>query len=376
VSRFIRSWSSLLLSCALLLLATRASADSSTAVASGVAAGVAASGAVADSNRPRGQQPIEVVGRELPEWVDPLTGSASRLASSCGLTLEARLSGMPKQNYLNLTVVNNMDTPVVFDSENVTVRFGSGVSRRLTSFDGEPALIRPGWVTHSAFVFPSKAEFEHEDRLRVGLPISTGKGETCLATISLTHRPGAKVPERSYTAFSPLEMAFGLTTHFAATGDLQRIAENVNPGFDLGFTYYPWVHHGFTFEFGIDVYGKKGLPAVVPHQAASNITGTFFMLGYSYRILPVRWLALEYNLNGGLYALEAGNPDSKGSAASSASLGLREKLKLNFLLWTAADQMRIELGPALIHSYIPTGDFGATSASGNLFSGALYLTVD
>jgi hypothetical protein len=39
---------------------------------------------------------------------------------------------------------------------------------------------------------------------------------------------------------------------------------------------------------------------------------------------------------------------------------------------TAASHTRFELGPALIQGYIPTGNFGATSASGNLFSGALF----
>ena len=53
-----------------------------------------------------------------------------------------------------------------------------------------------------------------------------------------------------------------------------------------------------------------------------------------------------------------------------------ERFRLDFLLWEAADQTRIELGPAFIHSYLPTGNVGATSASGNLFSGALYLSVD
>jgi len=45
------------------------------------------------------------------------------------------------------------------------------------------------------------------------------------------------------------------------------------------------------------------------------------------------------------------------------------------MLATIADDTRIELAPALIHTYIPAGDFGATSVSGNLFGGALYLII-
>lgn len=369
------SWLAGLVLCALSLAAARAAADASSAIGAGVSAGVAAGATASVLDGPRGAPPIEVVGSDLPEWVDPLTGSASRLAESCGLVLEARLSGMPRQNYLNLTIANETDAPVVIDVHGVTVRFGSGVTRRVTELGAGDAELRPDWWAHRAFAFPSKAEFEHEDRLRVELPIRVGEGEVCVATVSMAHRPGVKVPERSYTSFSPLELAFGLTTHFAATGDLRRIAERVNPGFDLGFTFYPWVHHGFTFELGIDAFGRNGLDAVAPQQASRSITGTFFMLGYSYRILPIRQLALEYNLNAGLYALEAQTPDGKDTVAFSPGFGVREKLKLNFLLWTA-DQTRIELGPALILSVVPAGEFGATTVSGNLFSGALYLTMD
>jgi hypothetical protein len=370
-----RCWLFALILCAVCFIPARASADASSAIGAGVAAGVAAGATSAAFDRGRGPLPTELVGRELPEWIDPLTGSASRLASSCGLTLEARLSGMPLQNFLNLTISNDTDGPIAFDSRSVTVRFGSGLSRQLSPLGGGDAEIRPGWWTHRAFAFPAKAEFEHEDRLRVEVLVAASNGELCTASVSLAHRPGAKVPERSYTAFSPLELAFGLTAHFAATGDLRRIAENTNPGFDIGFTGYPWVHHGITFEFGVEAYGRKGLPLVVPNQSTNGITGAFFMLGYSYRILPIRQLALEYNLNAGLYAFEVTSPDGNGTVASSACLGVREKLKLNFLLWTA-DQTRFELGPALIHSVLPAGGFGATCVSGNLFSGALYLTLD
>jgi hypothetical protein len=332
--------------------------------------------ASADPPPDRSRQPIEVVGRELPEWVDPITSSASRLASSCGLTLEARLSGMPQQNFLNLTIANDLDTPAVIDVESVTVRFGSGVTRRLVQVGQGDTVIRPNWWSHRAFSFPSKADFEHEDRLRVEVPLSLPDGKKCLATVDLAHRPNAKVPKQSYTEYSPLEVSLGVNLHFAATGDLQTIAKNVNPGFDVVGTWYPTVHHGISFEFGVDFYGSRGLAAVTPNQSANPINGTLVMLGYSYRLLPIRWFAFEYNLNAGFYGVETRSSDDKEVIASSTSFSVREKLRLNFLLYQFADLTRVEIGPALIHTVIPTGDFGATSVSGNLFSGALYLSVD
>lgn len=374
--RLARRWFSAASWCAVGLLSAPAFADNSAAV-TGVAAGTAAVAAAAAATPAQLRSPTEVVGHELPEWVDPRTGSASRLASSCGLTLEARLSGMAKQNYLNLTVANDAEMLVLLDLQNVIARFGSGATRRLAQEGGGgDVTIRPDWSTHYTFVFPWKEEFEHETRLSVEVPLSFASGQTCLATVQLAHAPNAKVPERSYTTYSPLEMAFGLNAHFAATGGLHEIAKNANPGFDLAWTLYPWVHHGFTFEFGIDAFGRKGLPVVAPYREASPITGTFFMLGYSYRLLPVRRLAFEYNLNGGLYALESETPDGKDKVASSVCFGVREKLKLNVLVYESTDHTRLEVGPGLVHSYIPAGDFGATNASGNLFSAGLFVTVD
>ena len=358
-----------------LLAAGHAAADASSAIGAGIAAGATA-GAVASLPGPTWRpQTSAVMGRELPEWVDRLTGSASRMASSCGQTLEARLSGMPRRNFLDLMVSNDTDEPADL-AQQVTVHFGSGLTRQLISLSDGDTQIKPHWLVHRVFAFPSKEEFEHEARLSIALTISNAKGEACIATVAFEHRPGAYVPERSYTAFSPIELAFGLPVHFVATGGLRTIAERVNPGFDIGFSAYPWVHHGFTFEFGVDAYGRQGLSAVLPNQDSNAITGAFFMLGYSYRIVPFKALALEYNFNLGPYVFEVESTDQKNVLASSAALGVREKLKLNFLLWTTDDQDRIELGPAFIHSYLPAGDFGAAHISGNLFSAALYLTLD
>jgi len=380
VTRPTRCGLSSLLSCALSLGAVHAFADASAPVSSGPDPRAAAAEGRAEAEAARqpinDAQPSEMVGKELPEWLDPITASASRLASSCGLTLEVRLSGDYWQNFLNLTVANDSDAPVHLDLSNVTVRFGSGFTRRLKTPGSGPSAVRPhGWAHHT-LAFPAKADFEHEDRLRVELPVSFDVGQTCVVMVSLAHRPDAKVPERSYTSFSPREFGLGVNVHFGATGDLKRIAANANPGFEATWALFLWPRHGITFHFAFDSYGRKGLSVVAPDQAATPIGGVSVMLGYAYRILVMRRLWLEYDLSAGLYGLNAESPDGGSSVASSNSFALREKLKLNFVVFGDDAWMRIKLGPELIHSYIPTGDFGASSASGNLFGAGLYLAWD
>jgi len=365
-----------LLSCALSFFAFQAFADASAPVSSGADERLVAAEMEAARQPINVAQPNELVGKELPEWVDPITSSASRLASSCGLTLEARLTGDYWQNFLNLSVANDSDARVHLDLSNVMVRFGSGLTRRLkTPFNG-PSAVPPHAWRHHTFAFPAKADFEHEDRLSVEVHVSLEHGQTCVAMVGLSHRPNAKVPERSYTSFSPREFALGVNVHFAATGDLKRIAANVNPGFDLTWALFLWPRHGIAFDVAFDHFGRKGLPAVAPDQAANPISGLFFGLGYNYRMPLKRRLWFEYDLSAGVYVLSAETPDNHDVVAKSTSFGFREKLKLNFLLLDRDDRMRVRLGPALIHSYIPTGDFGATSASGNLFGAALYLSGD
>ena len=265
--------------------------------------------------------------------------------------------------------------PITFD--NFDYAFGSGLTRQLGP--AHPRLSGPSvrgnrWV-HSTFSFPSKAEFEHEERLRIEFSIDVSGQNVCNASIEFVRRSDIKVPESSYTSYARGQVNMGLTAHFAATGGLRTIASNANPGFDLGWIAFPWVHHGFGFEFGVDAYGRRGLPAVVPDRGANAVVGVFTMLTYSYRIQLSRRFTPQYDFGAGLYGLGVDSADGDDRLASALCLSLREKLKLNILLSTSADGTRVELAPALIHSYIPAGDFGGASVSGNLFSGALYWVL-
>jgi len=363
--------------CALAFAPAGASADPGSPPSAAIVPGTAA-GWAAVSAAPPSRAAHEVVGRELPEWVDRRTGSASRLSSSCGRIIEAHLSGTPRHNYLDLTLQNDSETKSDFQLSGVTAHFGSGLTRQLnpSAEHNRAASGSRGHWTHRAFSFPSKAEFEHEDRLRIEVSIEVRDHGVCSASIELVRRSDIEVPERSYTAYSPGGMSMGLTMHFAASGDLRTIASNVNPGFDLGWFAFPWVHHGIGFEFGVDAYGSRGLPAAVPAGNSNAIIGGFAMVTYSYRIQLSQRFTPQWDLGLGYYGLSADSEEGNDRLASANCFSMREKLKLNILLSTSNDGSRVEVAPALIHSYIPAGDFGATSVSGNLFSGALYLVID
>jgi len=362
------------LGCAWSLLSGHASADSSAVVA-GAAAGAAA-GLAAASTQPL-LAPTEIIGRALPEWVDVRTGSASRLNSGCGFTIEASLSGTPQQNYLNLTLQREEETEATFHSGVVSAHFGSGLVRKLNAQGSGSGVVIPGgsWL-HLPLAFPDKAEFEHESRLRIEVLIEARELGTCIASVEFVRRTDIAVPERSYTSYPPLAVAFGINTHFAASGDLRTIASNVNPGFELGFYGFPWVRHGIGLEFGFDAYGSKGLPAVLPDRAANGLGGIYFMATYSYRVLLSKRFTPQLDVGAGIYGLYVQTDDKDAEYPSASAFSLREKLKLNILLGSLYDGTRFELAPALIHTYIPAGDFGNASVSGNLFSGALYLIVD
>ena len=355
----------------------RAFADTSKAASASNAPAAVLATATAPALPPPRSQPQAIQGKVLPEWVDVRTGSVSRHSSICGHLIEASLSGSPRQNYLDLTLLNQSETDATyFYPQAVTAHFGSGLTRRLG-----PELSRLSDLTsrgdrwiHASLGFPSKAEFEHEERLRIEFSIDVRGQDPCNASLEFVRRRDIQVPESSYTSYARGQVNSGLTLHFAATGNLRTIASNVNPGFDLSWMVFPWVHQGLGFEFGVDAFGSRGLPEVVPDRDSNAVVGVFAMFTYSYRIHLSPRLTPQYDLGAGVYGLSVDSAEGNDRLASAFCPSVREKLKLNILLFTSSDG-RVELAPALVHTYIPAGDFGSTSVSGNLFSGALYLVI-
>jgi len=374
---FVKCWRVAAFMAACSLLPGSAWAQSTAGTAATAAMAGAMAGSAAATAQPL-EQPRELVGSQLPEWIDIRTGFASRLAASCGVIVEATLSSTPARNYLNLTLQSDETSKVSFRSSDVTAHFGSGLVRHLTA---ERAAARgletaDGRWLHVPFSFPSKAEFEHEERLRIELLLELRDQGPCIASLEFERRTDVAVPKKSYTSYPPFAINFGISTHFAATGDLRTIAERVNAGFELSMIGFGWVHHGIGLELGFDGYGSHGLSAVIPGRDANGLAGVYFMPMYAYRILLSERFTPQLEFGAGLYHLYVQTEDKAASFPSSNSLGLREKLKLNILLGSFGDGTRFELAPALVHTYIPAGDFGDATVSGNLFSGALYLVLD
>jgi hypothetical protein len=193
--------------------------------------------------------------------------------------------------------------------------------------------------------------------------------------LELVRPKGVPLRERTYTDFTQLQVDFGFNVHFASSGALRTIARNANPGFQLGFIGFPWVHHGISFDFGFDAFGRRGLPEVVPGQEANGIGGMYAMAGYVFRLLPTRRLSVSYSPGIGVYNVTVSQGSGKASRelASETGIALRQRLRLSFFVGMV-DGSRFELGPALDHSYLALGRLGEAEVSGNLFSGSLLLT--
>lgn len=363
-----RAW--LALSC-VLLFARSSRADVASSIAAGAAAGAAA-GIVASGPRP---DPARR-GSELTDWRDSGLAMAGRLAAGCGVAVELRLTGTGAANFLDVTITNQNDFPLSLAVRQVIAQFGSGRSRYLDLDDRWDGELAAGWWQQVFFRFPEKADFAGQDTLRVGLPFVAPGKPPCVVSVELNRPRGVPLRERTYTEFTQFQIDFGLSMHFAATGDLSKIARNVNPGFELGFIGFPWVHHGISLDFGIDGYGRRGLPAVVPGHDANPVLGLYAMAGYVFRLVPTRRLSLSYAPAFGAYnvGVTEGSDKSSTTIASETCLALRQRLRLSYFVGML-DDARFEIAPAIQHTYLPFGKLGAADVGGNLFSGLLFLTL-
>lgn len=212
--------------------------------------------------------------------------------------------------------------------------------------------------------------------MRVDLPFIAAGKPPCVISVPLTRPRSVPIRERTYTEFTQFQIDFGLSMHFAATGDLNTIARNVNPGFELGFIGFPWVHHGISVDFGLDTYGRRGLAETVPDRDANGVVGLYAMAGYVFRILPSRRLSLSYAPAFGAYNayITQGSGNDSKQIASETCLALRQRLRLSYFVGML-DDARFEIAPAIQHTYLPFGRLGEADVGGNLFSGLLFLTL-
>jgi len=79
----------------------------------------------------------------------------------------------------------------------VTARFGSGLTRELrpTSARESGLTVQDKRWVHGSFRFPSKDEFEHEDRLRIEFSFALHGQGTCEASLEFVRRPTSRYPK-------------------------------------------------------------------------------------------------------------------------------------------------------------------------------------
>src|SRR5262249_24893096 len=146
--------------------------------------------------------------------------------------------------------------------------FESGVTRRLLSSRGDDVLPR-GWWGHRTLTFPAKEDFRDQNRMVVDLPIVFGSGARCVATVELVRATELAHDIRTYVPYTQLDFYLGGGVHVGAAGALRDLGGAHGGAFDIGFSYWPTVHHGWFFEGNGDSFGDKGV-SLVATRALQN----------------------------------------------------------------------------------------------------------
>jgi hypothetical protein len=243
----------------------------------------------------------EIAGRQLPDWRQSGTGSATQLDRVCdALVVEAILSGESQHNFLNLSVANPTDGPVSLSVDQVMVHFSNELVRRLMSAEGK-LIIRPDQVASVPLAFPDKADFRGQEWMTIEVPALIGE-RAC--TFEVRFRRNPLVPERAATTstYRLWELGVALGPSFATHGPLTRVTPSVGWGGDFNLAIFPWPAHGFTFDLVIHGWGADAARKVVPGVTGSNVELDDFGLltGYAFRTYPLSWLTVSLEAAGGI----------------------------------------------------------------------------
>jgi len=347
------------------LLATGSAEAQSTAVAAGVSAGVAASNAPEPGYRPLAASPLD-------DWVDPETGSTSRLASGCdGLTVELALSGAPGRNFLDVMISNDSGEPRAFAAHATTARFGSGRVRRLSGSrgeaDGSDIVIDDGFWVHTVLAFPDKADFEGEDAMTVRLTFTGARSPTCTLPVPIERDRRIGHDAATHVQRSGIELHFGAGPRFFASGGIERLGGSSGPIFDLDVQAFPWVYHGLGFAIALDSYDGDRASLVAPNLVLEDprLSGAGFLLGYVARYYLWPWFCVSYELFTGPYVFELTDGQDDGVLESGLVLPLRQRARLKARFARILDGTEFYFSTALLHLWVPSGDLGALDTAGH-----------
>jgi hypothetical protein len=354
----------LLLAIATSLLSADALAQSAGRVAEAAAVLLAAGVAeiAIDAAVQKRLPPNEQEGTDLADWVIPNSGSSRESVTGCGIVLDARLTGTPTRNYLKVTTFNESnDTLLLLLNE---VRLGEDSPTRYrrvhpgSQDEFEPVIFSHQRLRRSYAL--SKPLFKHLGSITAYFTVAQSNAEPCRLRVAFTRPPGVPERESSSTVFSSLELALAGGLHFGASGDVRSHSGAVKGSFELDLRFFPWLHHGFALDSGFDVLSRHG----------RGEAGFFLLPGYTFRIFPTRRVTLSYGFNPGPYWWQ---PDpSVPTQTTEHALGLRQKLRLDFLFAKSGDE-RGEVGPTFAYSLFPGGGLGGPS--GQFFTTGLEVVL-
>jgi hypothetical protein len=347
----------------------------------GTTAAIVAGTTAASASSSRTPAPTygRLAGRPLSDWVNPVTGSPSVLGAGCGIAVEVALSGTNQTNYVNISVANLTDRPIAFWPNETTMRFSNGLVRRPLPTGALGVSLEPEWMVRGGIAFPEKAEFEGQEWILLQIVTSApGGGERCTIPV-LVERDRTKQPDAaSYVARSVLEVQLSAGSGFAATGSLGSVIEPKGVTIDVGFGYYPWVHHGFTLDLVVSRHGTAGVSHVVPLRPPDGLElgGAGFFAGYSGRIYALPWLSIAWQPSIGPYVLSLSESRSNGETIMERGVfAVHNRLRLSARFATMSDGTEFSLAAAAVQLWVPHGHIGDASLSGNAFTGLLSFVV-
>ncbi|MBI2521778.1 MAG: hypothetical protein HYV97_15285 [Bdellovibrio sp.] len=193
--------------------------------------------------------------RELKEWKDESTDSTISMDAHGNISMETRIIGDRKMNYIFLAVSNSRDVPVVLKPEEITIAFSEGRSRHpdfLTK--PEDSVIRPGWSFFILIPLPKKWDFKDQKWMQVTMPLYDESGHKIFAELKTASNRNLNVkqPVESYVNSSVLDMGVDFGAILTAIGDIHELqgTGNLYFGFDFGFYFAP--AHGIRFGFAIN----------------------------------------------------------------------------------------------------------------------------
>jgi hypothetical protein len=357
--------------------APRVAHGDNNANTAGIIAGSTAAAAASSSRTPAPSYG-RLAGRPLSDWVNPETGSPGVLGAGCGVAVEVALSGTNTQNFANISVANTTDGPVALLPDETTMRFSSGLVRRPLPTGAGDVQLDPGWMVRGGLQFPEKAEFEGQDWILVQIVTVAPGGGRCTVPV-LVERDRSKRPDSaSYVARSVLEVQLSVGSGFAATGSMRSVVEPKGLTMDVGFGYYPWVHHGFTLDIVISRHGTAGVAKVAPSLPPDGLElgSAGFMAGYSGRLYALPWLSVAWQPSTGLYGFSLSESRSDGNTIKEQFVfAIRNRLRLSAEFATLSDGTQFSLAASVVQLWVPHGHMGDASVSGNAFSGLLSIVV-